>query len=113
MHKALVHKAIGLLEKPRPVRRLGLDEARTRSVRWVLGEAGRRRTDPWMTSFVDLDTGRPGGLLGLIPGRSGAAVEAWLNQQSEQGKAGIGWWPWTRRRRSPHPPGPAARDHRG
>lgn len=89
VHKALVDKAVRLLAQPRPVRRLGLDETRTRSVRWVLDEAGWRRTDPWMTSFVDLDTGRPGGLLGLTPGRSGAAVEAWLNQQSEAWKAGI------------------------
>jgi hypothetical protein len=29
-----------------------------------------------MTSFVDLDTGRPGWLFGLTPSRSGAAVQA-------------------------------------
>src|SRR5512142_3098831 len=32
-----------------------------------------------MTSFVDLDTGRPGWLLGLAPGRSGALVQTWLS----------------------------------
>jgi len=64
---------MGLFDSPHPVRRLGLDETRTRRVRWVLDPAGWRRTDPWMTSFVDLDTGRPAGLLGLAPGRSGAA----------------------------------------
>lgn len=89
VHKALVVKAIGLLGVPHPVHRLGLDETRTRSVRWVLAEGGWRRTDPWMTSFVDLDTGQPGGLLGLTPGRSGAAVEAWLDQQSPAWRAGI------------------------
>ncbi len=89
VHKALQDKAIGLLTEPPPVRRLGLDETRTRSVRWVLESAGWRRTDPWMTSFVDLDNDRPGGLLGLAPGRSGAAVQAWLDQQSQQWKAGV------------------------
>ncbi len=89
VHKALLDKAIGLLAQPHPVARLGLDETRTRSVRWILDEAGWRRTNPWMTSFVDLDTGRPGGLLGLTPGRSGVAVEAWLANQSEQWKAGV------------------------
>jgi len=89
VHKALVAKASGLLGEPHPVRRLGLDETRTRSVRWILEEARWRRSDPWMTSFVDLDTARGGGLLGLTPGRCGAAVEAWLDQQSEQWKAGI------------------------
>ncbi len=89
VHKSLLDKAIGLLGEPHPVRRLGLDETRTRSVRWILAEAGWRRSDPWMTSFVDLDPGRPGGLLGLTPGRSGAAVEAWLDRQSEAFKAGI------------------------
>jgi len=89
VHKALVDKAIGLLAQPHPVARLGLDETRTRSVRWLLSEAGWRRSDPWMTSFVDLDTDRPGGLLGLTPGRSGAAVESWLDRQSQAWKAGV------------------------
>lgn len=89
VHKSLLRKAISLIGEPHPVRRLGLDETRARSVRWVLDAAGWRRTDPWMTSFVDFDTDRVGGLLGLVPGRSGAAVEAWLGQQSEQWKAGI------------------------
>jgi len=53
---------------------LGVDETRARSVRWLLSEAGWRRSDPWMTSFVDLDPTHPGGLLGLAPGRSGASV---------------------------------------
>ncbi len=36
-----------------------------------------------MTSFVDLDTARPGWLLGLTPGRSGAAVTAWLSARGQ------------------------------
>lgn len=86
---ALVVTAAGLLPDPAPVRLLGLDETRARSVRWLFGEAGWRRSEPWMTSFVDLDLGRPAGLLGLTPGRSGAAVEGWLAAQSEAWRAGI------------------------
>jgi transposase len=42
-----------------------------------------------MTSFVDLDPARPGGLLGLAPGRSGASVRGWLAQQSAEFRAGV------------------------
>lgn len=89
VHHALVVAAAGLLPDSPPVRLLGLDETRARSVRWLFGEAGWRRSEPWMTSFVDLDLGRPGGLLGLTPGRSGAAVEGWLAQQSMSWRAGV------------------------
>lgn len=50
---------------------------------------GWRLSNPWMTSFVDLDVGRPGWLLGLVPGRSGAAVEAWLCAQPQAWRDGI------------------------
>jgi transposase len=86
VHRALVVKAAALAGDPGPVRMLGLDETRTRSPRWewhdddgAAGTVGWRLSNPWMTSFVDLDTGRPGWLLGLVPGRSGAAVETWLS----------------------------------
>src|SRR5664280_2761805 len=59
---------------PAGVRWLGVDETRVCRVRWLLEESGWKRSDPWMTSFVDLDPTRPAGLLGLAPGRSGAAV---------------------------------------
>ncbi len=42
-----------------------------------------------MTSFVDLDLGRPGWLLGLVPGRSGAAVASWLAKQPTAWREGI------------------------
>jgi len=72
---ALVVKAGGMTASaPAGVRMLGVDETRARSVRWLLAEHGWRRTDPWMTSFVDLDPTHPGGILGLAPGRSGASV---------------------------------------
>ena len=74
-----------------PVRRLGLDETRARSLRWAFDpDIGKwRLSDPWMTSFVDLDTGRPGWLLGLTPGRSGAAVTGWLSARDQEWRDGI------------------------
>src|SRR5215207_9780646 len=41
-----------------------------------------RRSDPWLTSFVDCTPGRPGKLLGLAPGRTGACVKDWLGEQT-------------------------------
>jgi len=64
---------------PVPVTRLGLDETRARSVRWFRDQdQAWQRTDPWMTSFVDLDCTQPRWLLGLAAGRSGAVVVAWV-----------------------------------
>ena len=81
-NRALVAAAARWLPEPGPVRVLGIDETRARSVRWVMAEAGWKRTDPWLTSFVDADTTSPGRLLGLAPGRSGACVSAWLAEQT-------------------------------
>ncbi len=90
VNRALVVKAASMTGlAPAGVRLLGVDETRARSVRWLLAEHGWRRSDPWMTSFVDLDPAHPGGLLGLAPGRSGASVRGWLELQSEQFRAGI------------------------
>jgi transposase len=59
-----------------PVRRLGIDEHRYRSVRFVRDGGGRwQRFEPWMTTLVDLDTGR---VLGVVDGRDSAAVATWL-----------------------------------
>jgi hypothetical protein len=44
------------------------------SVRWILDGITWRRSDPWMTSFVDCTPEHPGALLGLAPGRTGAWV---------------------------------------
>lgn len=88
-NQALLDKAADVLgPAPAGVRWLGLDETRVRRVRWLLEEAGWTRSDPWMTSFVDLDPDRSGGLLGLTPGRSGAAVAGWLTRQAPQFRAG-------------------------
>ena len=65
------------------------DETRPRSVRYYLAAGVWKRTDPWMTSFVDLDPSHPRALLGLAPGRSGAAVTGWLAAQTPEFRAGI------------------------
>jgi transposase len=56
---------------------------RFRSVRWILDGITWRRSDPWLTSFVDCSRDGPGSLLGLAPGRTGACVREWLGEQSE------------------------------
>ena len=88
-HKALIVAATAWFPEPEPTRVLGIDETRARSVRWVLEEAGWKRSNPWMTSFVNADTTTPSRLLGLVPGRSGACVVDWLGQQSQEFRDGI------------------------
>jgi transposase len=62
------------------VRRLGIDEHRYRSVRWFREPDGSwRRFEPWMTTFVDLDTGA---VLGVVDGRDSAGVAGWLAARS-------------------------------
>ena len=41
-----------------------------------------KRSDPWLTSFVDCSGDGPGSLLGLAPGRTGACVREWLAEQT-------------------------------
>jgi len=82
-HKALVTAAVRWLPEPTPTTRLGIDETRFRSVRWLLDGVTWKRTDPWLTSFVDCSSHGPGSLLGLTPGRTGACVRDWLGEQTE------------------------------
>ena len=88
-HNALINAAAGWLPEPPATRVLGIDETRARTVRWVLEDAGWRRTDPWLTSFVDADPARSGPVLGLAPGRSGGCVAGWLAARTAQFRAGI------------------------
>jgi transposase len=81
-HKALVAAAARWLPEPSPTSRLGIDETRFRSIRWVLDGITWKRSDPWLTSFVDCSGDGPGSLLGLAPGRTGACVRGWLSEQS-------------------------------
>jgi transposase len=57
---------------------------RFRSVRWILDGITWKRSDPWLTSFVDCSRDGPGLLQGLAPGRTGACVREWLGEQSEE-----------------------------
>jgi transposase len=83
-HKALVVAATRWLPEPVPTSRLGIDETRFRSVRWISDGIVWKRSDPWLTSFVDCSADGPGSLLGLAPGRTGGCVREWLAQQSEE-----------------------------
>jgi transposase len=84
VHRVLVAVAADALGPAAPTSMIGIDETRARSVRWLLAEVGWRRTDPWMTSIVDLYPASRGGIIGLAPGRSGACVQGWLSLQSSQ-----------------------------
>lgn len=72
--------------RPRLVRHLGIDEHRFRSVRWFKDPADPagswRRIEPWMTTFVDLDTGE---VIDVVDGRDAAAVANWLATRPR-------WW---------------------
>jgi transposase len=81
-HKALVAAAVRWLPAPAPTTRLGIDETRFRSVRWLLDGITWKRSDPWLTSFVDCSADGPGSLLGLAPGRTGTCVKDWLGEQT-------------------------------
>jgi len=88
-HKALVAAAAKWLPEPAPTSRLGIDETRFRSVRWILEGITWKRSDPWLTSFVDCSRDGPGSLLGLAPGRTGACVKDWLGEQTDAFRAAI------------------------
>ncbi len=88
-HTALVRAATRWLPEPEQTRVLGIDETRARSVRWILQDTSWRRSDPWMTSFVNAEPTIAGRLLGLAPGRSGACVKAWLEAQTQAFRDGI------------------------
>ena len=81
-HQALVAAAARWLPEPEPTSRLGIDETRFRSVRWILDGITWKRSDPWLTSFVDCSGDGRGSLLGLAPGRTGACVREWLAEQT-------------------------------
>ena len=81
-HQALIAAAARWLPAPTPTRVLGIDETRFRTVRWILDGISWKRSDPWLTSFVDCSIEGPGSLLGLAPGRTGGCVKDWLAEQT-------------------------------
>jgi transposase len=68
----------------RHVRRLGIDEHRFRTVKFIRDPDTDRvtRLEPWSIMFTDLDTGA---ILDVVDGRRGATVTAWV-------KARPRWW---------------------
>jgi transposase len=78
VHRILVAAAAAALPPPAPTAVLGVDETRTRRVRWLFADGAWARSDPWMTSIVDLDPTHRSAIIGLTPGRTGACVEAWI-----------------------------------
>ena len=67
--------------------RLGVDEHRYRSVRYFRRPDGTwKRFEPWMTTFVDLDTAA---VLGVVDGRDSAGVGAWLAARSPTWRQGV------------------------
>lgn len=82
-HQALVTAAASWLPEPTPTSRLEIDESRFRSVRWLLDGITWKRSDPWLTSFVDCSADGPRSLLGLTPGRTGGCVRDWLSEQTD------------------------------
>ncbi|MBC7630428.1 transposase [Aeromicrobium sp.] len=93
MHRILVRPAAEVLGQAAPMTMIGIDETRARSVRWVQEQndpgSTWRRSNPCMTSIVDLDRSHPGGIIGLAPGRSGACVQGWLALQSSLFRATV------------------------
>ena len=88
-HRALVAAAARWLPEPTPTSRLRIDETQFRSVRWLLGGITWKRSDPWLTSFVDCSADGPGSLLRLAPGRTSGCVRDWLGEQTPEFRAAI------------------------
>ena len=93
VHRILVRTAADKLGQASPTTMIGIDETRARSVRWTCEGAEEktrwRRSNPWMTSIVDLDPSHPGGIIGLTAGRSGACVQGWIDLQSKDFRAAV------------------------
>jgi transposase len=93
VHQILVKAAADVLGHASSTTMIGIDETRARSVRWIQEDIEKtltwRRSDPWMTSIVDLDRAHPGGIIGLAAGRSGACVEGWIALQSNEFRAAV------------------------
>lgn len=65
-----------------PVRALGIDEHRFARAKWFKHPETAQwcRVEPWMSTFVNADTGH---ILGVVDGRSSANITRWLNQRSQ------------------------------
>lgn len=84
VNTAVVHAALVLPAVDRvPVRALGIDEHRFATAKWFKNPdtAVWCRVEPWMSTFVDANTGH---VLGVVDGRSSRNVTAWLRARSQQ-----------------------------
>ena len=91
-HKALVAAAARWLPEPEPTAVLGIDETRFRSVRWILDGITWRRSDPWMTSFVDCTPGHPGRCSGSHPAAPAAVSgSGWASSPTRSGDGSRSW----------------------
>ncbi|MEY9926316.1 transposase [Catenulispora sp. GP43] len=75
------------------VEHLGIDETRRGKAKFRLvagpdgGEVWEVLADRWHVGFCDLSGGA--GLLGQVEGRTAASVSAWIENQSQQWRAGV------------------------
>jgi transposase len=71
------------------VRNLGIDEHRFARARFFRDEdtGGWRRVEPWMSTFVNADTGQ---VLGVVDGRGSAGIRDWLEDRSDAWRARVG-----------------------
>ena len=66
----------------RPVRQLGIDEHRYRSVKYFRESDGSwRRYEPWMSTIVNTATGR---VLGVVDGRDSTGIGGWLKARPQE-----------------------------
>ena len=85
-HKALIAAAARWLPEPRADGRLGIDETRFRSVRWILDGITWKRSDPWLTSFVDCSLDGPGTCSGWLRAAPAAACgSGWPSRPQRSG----------------------------
>jgi transposase len=85
----LVRASVAAVHDPDQVavRRLGIDEHRFRTVRFVkLADGPTIKLDPWSIVFTDLDTGA---VLDVVDGRRGTAVRWWIRQRPDAWRARV------------------------
>jgi transposase len=85
--RAVDARAGEVLGEPAPTPVLGIDETRFGRPRWVRGDGGWVRTEPWETGFVDLAGSQ--GLLGQVEGRTSRCVLDWLADRGEAFRAAV------------------------
>jgi transposase len=62
------------------VRHLGVDEHRFARARFFRDDTGgRQRVEPWMSTFVNTDTGQ---VLGIVDGRNSTGIQGWLDART-------------------------------